>query len=476
MISANQLNVTGILGISKMTFTISGITSPLSQPSDYTIVTSFDSGNNIIDQSSTDIKFAIACVLPCKTCTTNTSSCLSCYNNTNISQYNIYFPTNNSCLLSCPTGYYEDIPTLTCFVCSSTCLTCSFSINNCTSCNQSSSYLALYITNYNGACLSACPTLFYLSNSTTPPQCVSCVSPCLSCTGLTSCLSCASGYYYYSQTCTSNCPVNLTIPNNATKNCDACNTQCATCSGTINNCITCSSTAALYNGQCVSQCPSPLVINNGVCANCDTSCKTCSLIYINCTACYTNSSLPYLSLTNTSLGSCLASCSFTYYGDLTNGACFKCSTLPLNCDNCSSASTCYDCNSGYIFYNSQCLNYTPIGYYNNSGMATLCNSSCGTCVNLANNCTSCISLSLSYNRCIANCPSGTVSVNLICTACTYQGYYCFECYNIPTNCTSCYRNITPPVYLIGGSCLSSCPNYTYADTGSASCLPCVSPC
>jgi hypothetical protein len=176
--SLRTLNVTGILGTSKLTFSISGITSPMTLPIDYTIITSFDSGNNLIDQSSTDVRFGLSCALPCKTCNSNTSSCLSCYNNSNISQFNIYFPSNNTCVASCPSAYFQDTSTLTCFLCGSTCLTCSSTNSNCTSCNSNSTYPALSITNYNGACLSACPTLFYLSNTTTPMKCVSCVPPC----------------------------------------------------------------------------------------------------------------------------------------------------------------------------------------------------------------------------------------------------------------------------------------------------------
>jgi len=328
-----------------MTFTISGFTSPLSTPIDYTIISSFDSGGFFIDQSKTDVRFNILCNLPCKTCTANSSVCLSCYSNTNVSTFNTYFPSNNSCISFCPSAYYLDTTTQTCYLCGTNCLTCQGFSSNCTSCLSSSAYPALNFTvigsTVTGTCLSVCPLYFYLSNSTSPAQCTPCIIPCLACTGIVSCLSCRTGYYYYNNACIPNCPLNYTIPNNATLTCDACSTQCATCSGNVNNCNTCSSIAAFYNNQCVTSCPYPLVINSGICSSCSSQCKTCSLISTNCTACFSNSSLPFLSITNTSLGSCINQCSFLYYGDIANGACILCSTLNIGCNNCSSISTCF---------------------------------------------------------------------------------------------------------------------------------------
>jgi hypothetical protein len=215
------LNISGSFGISQISFSVGGFTSPTSPPSDYTFLSSYDSSGYLIDQNSATILYSILCLIPCKGCTSNVSACTSCYTNTNITS-NIYlFSSNNSCLTSCPDGYYIGA-SLICTACSSKCLTCNSGSSNCTSCNTSSTYPALNLTGLSGTCLSNCPIYFYLSTSLTPNQCTPCVSPCSSCTALNSCLSCAPGFYYSNFTCQSTCPLNITIPNNGTWNCDSC--------------------------------------------------------------------------------------------------------------------------------------------------------------------------------------------------------------------------------------------------------------
>lgn len=297
-----------------------------------------------------------------------------------------------------------------CNGCSSTCLACSTVSSNCTSCNSTSAYPALNLTGYNGVCLAACPSGMYLELGV----CVVCSPPCSTCTNSSKCLSCLPGLFYSNFSCGPTCLLGTSIPNNYSWTCDACSSQCATCSLTINNCTGCSSSAAMYNGTCVTSCPYPLVINSGVCASCDPLCRMCSLVSTNCTACYTNSTKPYLVISNSGssiLGDCKSTCDFLFYGDLTNGICQNCSLVPnLNCKNCSSASTCYDCNTGFVLYQGKCNNFTPTGYYNDGGVAVLCNSSCSSC-NTFVDCTGCVSLFLLSFRCVDTCPAGKVGQN-----------------------------------------------------------------
>lgn len=230
----------------------------------------------------------------------------------------------------------------------------------------------------------------------------------------------------------------------------------------------CASNAALYNSTCVTVCPSPLVINQGACANCDTSCLTCSISYKNCTTCNTSSTFKYL-LNN----KCLAVCDELYYPDIINGVCKLCSTLNIGCDNCSSTSTCYSCNVGYVFLSSKCYNYVPIGYVNISGIAVACTGDCATCAVLPGNCTACVTLNLLGNLCIPTCPNSTVAINKNCVLCTGP---CYTCSNIQTNCTSCLTNWTSVVFLNNFACNSTCPDYTYQNYSNYKCTPCVSPC
>lgn len=216
------------------------------------------------------------------------------------------------------------------------------------------------------------------------------------------------------------------------------------------------------------------MINAGTCGPCNPTCKICSLVANNCTACYTNSSLPYLSKTDASLGSCGATCTYGFYGDLLNGVCASCAALGIGCTNCSSQTTCFNCDAGYIFFRDRCLFTAPTGYYNDSGVAVLCDAVCATCDIRANNCTSCVgNLSLSGNQCVENCNNGSVAQNNLCVSCSAVDF-CKTCSITPTYCTSCILNISNYVFLVSGSCQSTCPNYTYPDTATLTCRPCTS--
>ena len=378
------------------------------------------------------------------------------------------------CLTACPTKYYDN-GALTCLACAATCLTCSLSASNCTSCNTSSANPALNISNNLGSCLSACPLYFYLSLAATPPQCVLCDNTtyfCSTCSAIDVCTTCIANYYLYVNSCVPTCPATLTIANPGTWQCDNCSTECATCQGLISNCTTCAAASAFYNGACVTSCPFPLVISAGSCVSCDASCKTCSNITTNCTACFTNSSLPYLIVTSTFDGSCTNNCPSSYYGDLANGLCVLCSTLNIGCSNCASQTTCNSCdqNTSYVFFQNTCVLTVPTGYYNNSGVAAPCNSSCATCLGLADNCTSCIgALALDGNVCTSTCPTGTVMQGNLCVNCTSP---CKTCVTTTTSCTSCVL-LSPSVFLINNNCSLSCPNYTFPNTSSLICELCT---
>lgn len=229
------------------------------------------------------------------------------------------------------------------------------------------------------------------------------------------------------------------------------------------------------NGQCLAECPYPLVKEAGACVSCDGSCKVCSGIKTNCTACYTNTSLPFLTVTDTYLGSCVSTCANqSEYGDLVNGVCASCAALPINCDYCSSQIICNKCKTGYVLYQNACLTAAPPGYYDNNGVATLCSSICATCSLLANNCTSCIgALALNNNSCTSTCDFGEVPVNNVCVNCsTAAPNYCRTCQGTTTYCTACVV-VSPQVYLFSGSCGSSCPNYTYPDSDTLTCQLCT---
>ena len=85
-----------------MTFTITGFTTPLVAPSDYTILSSYDADGYQIDQSLTDIIFSIKCTMPCRTCTDTLTQCQTCYTNTQITSFIYYYAAENQCNEICP--------------------------------------------------------------------------------------------------------------------------------------------------------------------------------------------------------------------------------------------------------------------------------------------------------------------------------------------------------------------------------------
>ena len=76
------------------------------------------------------------CDSPCNTCQTTSTTCLSCIQNITTNKYHA---ANNSCLSTCPNGFYADSGNI-CQSCSNTCLTCQSDSIICTSC-PSTTYL-----------------------------------------------------------------------------------------------------------------------------------------------------------------------------------------------------------------------------------------------------------------------------------------------------------------------------------------------
>lgn len=97
-LTSHSSNVSGTLSSSAMAFTITGLTAPLTAPSDYTTLSSYDSSDYQIDQSLTDIIFTTECTIPCKSCTGTLTQCQTCYTNTQITTFIYFYATGNSCL------------------------------------------------------------------------------------------------------------------------------------------------------------------------------------------------------------------------------------------------------------------------------------------------------------------------------------------------------------------------------------------
>lgn len=138
----------------------------------------------------------------------------------------------NRCFDICPMGKYASIASYSCLACDSNCLACTGTAVFCLTCNQNTTYKYLFtdttVSPATQTCLSACPTRMY-GNTLLNNQCTACVSPCLTCTSSTACLSCVAGSYLLGTSCGTSCPLGTYIANPTTNNCDPCSTSCLTC-------------------------------------------------------------------------------------------------------------------------------------------------------------------------------------------------------------------------------------------------------
>jgi hypothetical protein len=471
-VSSNTLNITGTFNNSVLGLTLSGFSTGTVAPigTTYTTLTSLDSSASKIDESLTTIAFSLACVLPCKTCGTNASACLSCYSNPNVTASVYFYALLSNCYSTCPATTYNNATLLLCAPCDSNCLNCLNAPAFCTSCNASSAFPYLQVLNSTQTCVADCGAGNYPSAAASPTICTACVSPCATCTGQTVCLTCAGGFFKSGALCVSSCPVSTTVPNNATNTCDACAAICLTCSVSVANCTSCSTPNVFYNGSCQASCPAggKLAPLNGVCSPCDPSCLTCSLTTTNCTSCNLTASTPYL------VGSvCLATCPSTYYNESSTGSCISCASAGINCLNCSSASTCLSCDQSFVFHLAACLSSTPAGFVNISGVAVACAGDCLTCSVTTANCTGCKTLNLQNNLCTATCNAGAVAVSQVCLPCSSP---CATCAGTQANCTSCLGSLSPLLFLTGNSCQQNCPTQTYPNATTLKCEACLSPC
>lgn len=455
-ISSNTIRITGSFNNSVMGFTIGGFSSQSYVPptTTYSVLNTFDASGFKIDESANNITFAIACNLPCMTCSgSNASFCITCYSSTLVTASVYYHGATNYCYSTCPATTYNNNATLSCSPCNSNCLHCFGSATFCTTCVANSTFPYLSIANSSQTCVSQCATGLYPDTSIDPTTCVACQSPCATCTSAVVCITCVSGYYFLGNTtCTTTCTNFTTIANNSTRVCDPCSAICLTCVGTIDTCTACASPAVYYNGSCQSSCPpgGSLAPYLGICTPCSSNCVTCLNAINNCTSCSLNSSFPFL-VNNT----CISTCPDYYYNQSSTGSCFSCVSANINCKNCSSISTCYSCDTAFVLYNSNCINYVPTGYVNMSGVAVACSGDCRTCAVLPSNCTACQNNSLEGNNCVTNCATGTISVSNVCVPCLSP---CLTCSISQNNCTSCITTLSPPQFLSINTCQLTCPN------------------
>ena len=407
----------------------------------------------------------------CKTCNGGTNShCLTCYTGT--------FLYGGQCINPCPAGYWGDTSTNTCKLCHNsastpyTCKTCIGPANyECASCD-SPRFL------YSGKCLDSCPIGYwgdtstnackpcYTSTSSTSPfSCRSCDN-----TGSSHCLSCTANSYLYPNThgqCLASCPAGY-WGDTTTWKCQPCYSNpsgdpvrkaCATCFGpSATSCLTCQTGTYYFSVDktCLSTCPPGYYANglsnpNNLCVQCyqnnppsspDGTCLTCS--GPNSNECLSCGSYQYLD--STPVGKCVDACPIGWYANPTTNTCQKCYQAP---DSSSTNQSCYTCT--------------------------------GT---TSKDCTACLPGTFLYQEdqtCLYNCPDGWWGYlpTLTCKIC-YQYdpafptvFTCATCNaGNSNNCLSCN---TPYFWdSTTGTCVETCPDSYWGDSGSNTCKPCFS--
>jgi len=232
------------------------------------------------------------CSASCLTCTGTFSYCLSC----GFSQLGSFlYLYSNQCLLNCPTHYFANVTTNTCDPCTPGCSVCySSGFSSCTACNNDTNNAIYYKYIGSDICNTSCPNGQFISSSVLY-LCQACSSICVTCSiSAENCTSsnCSANYYFLNNSCLSICPDNY-YPNPSIRQCSPCVAGCQTCfGGDLNSCTKCNSPNGtqyyLQIGltQCASYCNSGEFENSttGKCVTCNSACATCTSLIV-CQSC-----------------------------------------------------------------------------------------------------------------------------------------------------------------------------------------------
>jgi proprotein convertase subtilisin/kexin type 5 len=144
-----------------------------------------------------------------------------------------------------------------------------------------------------------------------------CATECSACTGplITQCKSCVTGNYLFGTECRGTCPDRF-YENSLTNECMNCVGPCNTCS-TLTDCETCL-TGFFFNSG-TFRCNACLVKNCGDCLSDINTCTTCK------TGFRVNNSICICDGANFELnGNCLAACPAGYFKDTATQSCLRC--------------------------------------------------------------------------------------------------------------------------------------------------------
>jgi proprotein convertase subtilisin/kexin type 5 len=373
--------------------------------------------------------------------------------------YYFYRPTN-SCIESCPEGYYASAATQFCEACAAGCSLCQDAgLLNCQSCKQDlSSNTSFFKEISHDWCVSECLPGEYAMESDL--KCHSCDLTCVLCSGAaTVCQQCRNvsgvNYFHYADACLKSCPNGYYgEPSNNT--CVSCHPACALCFGpSTSQCSACrpdttASPAVYYylhysTTICDLVCPYGQYAVNGsfTCDPCNMNCATCVTTSTFCLSCtYINS----ISIVYLFANKCIIACPSGTWHNSTQELNHECSTCHPYCIVCAGPSNeeCSSCGNsstnGSIYYlhinSTVCQETCPNGQYIALAVPNLCQSCSSTCVRCSSTPTYCQQCSFNYflhaptSTCSQTCPAGYFNDPII----TVNYYVCSPC---PTGCATC---------------------------------------
>ena len=369
---------------------------------------------NILKDDNTISKRCVKCEdINCKLCDgNNASTCLECFSN--------YINHNNKCIQECPPNHLE--VDAKCVKCIDNCYSCS-NLSTCDICNS-----GFFISNDN-KCTNKCESGYYANLDT--KRCTECaVEYCSECDN-SKCLKCEDDYILLNDSlhCVAHCPEGFykKISSDKSLTCEKCKPGCNLCTNE-NNCFKCKDMSlVLYNNNCLADCPSKmskLVSNQNISSTCvpcsDNNCFSCKLNQPEiCNICDDE----YYLLE----GACVEHCPSKHFANIKTKSCDKCNN---KCKSCTqNINNCLSCIDGYLLHENQCLNECPEGYTKN------------------------------HNKCIP-CQESENSNELIVKSCTVtpHGIISLTCYE--------------PYVLYNNVCLIMCPDKTYIDEDTNSCVDC----
>ncbi|RXM36986.1 Proprotein convertase subtilisin/kexin type 5 [Acipenser ruthenus] len=400
-----------------------------------------------------------------------------------------YYMEDWRCVLSCSAGYYLEKSSengeklSTCRKCDASCLTCTGSgEKNCTSCisgyNLESGVCVVgtickddkfgnnrYL--FQGECEEACPQGYYPSAE---QICQQCPDNCEACERANECLKCSSGYYPSDGECIKlNCEEGE-VEDPEYEECMECEKGCKKCMlSDPRSCFSCKDGFYMFKTRCFEGCPEKTYNDDKA-----MECREC---HKNCVSCDENQCYWCEEGWFFSENECVETCNSGFYGDEESQECQPCHQT---CKTCAGPNfdDCESCPGDQELVKGKCgdlIKSCPIGsFWSAYRKCEKCDRFCKTCT-AEQICTSCKTgrYLTAHQSCVTTCPEKTFASleNGKCEGCA-EG--CAECSKEKNNCQKCLVIPKHPLYLHEGKCLSKCPSGYFEDVET--CTKCSPEC